>query len=187
MIPTKKSLLLAFLSFIIVSAWAQDIVVPAGVKYKKADDKLNTKAQELVTSELQGEATYEIFSGSLFIGPRLWSRYVKIQDLKNIKAGNVTYYIPQFDEKGKAKGTEKATGKLIQTKEDYKLLWRYIRADFKGVNLKCRKLTPIEMSYYWSIISFDIEEPIFVVDNGKYKLLVNFTPEEMKIFWIEEV
>ena len=43
------------------------------------------------------------------------------------------------------------------------------------------------MSYYWSIIIFDIEEPIFVVDNGKYKLLVNFTPEEMKIFWIEEV
>lgn len=184
---TKKLILLTLISFMIATAWSQDVVIPAGVTYKKADDKLNKKAQELMTAELQGEPDYKIFSGSLIIGPSLWARYVKIDELKNIKAGNVTYEVPILDEKGNIKNTQKATGKLIQTKDDYVLLWRYLREDFKGTKLKYRKLTPSEISYYWSMISFDIEEPIFAIDNGKYILLVNFTPKDMKIFWIDQL
>lgn len=184
----KTILSLLLLSASVVSLKAQKVDIPAGVAYKYADDKVNQKAQTALDKELTGQCSYDLFNGgSLIIGPRLWQRLSEIDSLRNIVAGKATFHVPILDDKGKPKSEQVLDGKLIQTKADFRKVWNHLRADFKGSKLTYRKLTASELQYYWAIISFDIEEPIYIVEGGPYKLLVNFTQKDLKVMWLDEV
>ena len=47
-----------------------------------------------------------------------------------------------------------------------------------------RKLTAQELDWYWVSSSYDIEEPIFVFENSRHKIMIHFTPEG-QIFFLE--
>ncbi len=167
---------------------AQKIEIPAGVTYKYADDKTNQKAKTLLDKELSGKCSYDLFNGgSLIIGPRLWQRLSQTDSIRDIEAGHTSFHVPILDDNGKPKSEQVLDGKLIQTKADFRKLWNHLRAEFSGSKLTYRKLTPAELKYYWAIISFDIEEPILIIEGGNYKLLVNFTKDNMKVMWLDEV
>jgi ankyrin repeat protein len=55
---------------------------------------------------------------------------------------------------------------------------------FSGDTLIARKLNERELRWYWSIISWDIEEPIFVFDNGRHALLVDLS-KDGKLFYVD--
>lgn len=44
-----------------------------------------------------------------------------------------------------------------------------------------------EIQYYWATIPFDIEEPLYVIDFGKQRVLVHFTARggEPRLFWMD--
>ena len=164
---------------------AQKIEVPKGINYKFCSERNNEKAKALLTKQFT-DPDYSFFSGMLIIGPRLWVRYKEIPAIRDITAGNTSFHVPIIDKKGK-KDTQILTGKLVQTRDDFKKVWGQVVTDFKGANITFRKLTPTELNYYWSIISFDIEEPLFIAEGGKYKLLINLQPKDLKIMWLDEV
>ena len=178
------------LIFLLLSSFtflkAQQIEIPKGVNYKYTSDENNDKAKTLLTKQLTNP-DYSFNSGMLIIGPRLWLRYKEIPVIRDIKAGNTTFQVPVLNKKGKPKETQALKGKLIQTFEDFKIVWSQVVSDYKGANITFRKLTPAELNYYWSIISFDIDEPLLIVEGGKYKLLVNLLPKDLKIMWLDEV
>lgn len=77
------------------------------------------------------------------------------------------------------------------TKEDQKrLLWERLTSKLKGREAAIiRKANSVEISFYWAMIPFDIEEPLFIADFGDHKLLVNFAIKDGKprIFWLDLV
>jgi len=50
-----------------------------------------------------------------------------------------------------------------------------------------RKLTKDEMSLIWFYISWDLVEPIYVVEDGGHKLVFEFDPTGTSLTWIEDI
>lgn len=162
------------------------IEIPPGVVYKYCADSTNNKAIAIIQKELSSECTYSICDNVLFCGPMLWERYKSIAGVGDIKEGNMTIMVPLFDEKGRTTKTEKRSGKLIQSHEDFILFWKQVLKDFEGSDIVIRKLNPGELSYYWAIIFFDIEEPIFAVEGKSHTFLFDMD-EKGNLVWIEQL
>lgn len=168
---------IAFLVALYFSGFGQQIEIPKGVVYKYADSVTNEKAKAILAKELSDAPEYSLNKGMLFIGPVLWARYKEAASLKAIKGGNITI-----------KGYKDAvsSGKLTQNKEDFKLVWDHFREEVKSSNFKLRKATVEELKYYWSVISFDIEEPLIIVETAGHNYILNISPKDFMLVWFDE-
>ena len=81
---------------------------------------------------------------------------------------------------------KKPSGKLTQNKEDFKLVWDHLREEINKGSFKLRKATPTELSYYWSVISFDIDEPLIIIETPEHNYLLNISPKDLKLVWLDE-
>ena len=107
--------------------------IPEGINYKEADEATNNAAIEAIKNELK-KPQYLNFDKIFYCGPNLWKRYILIPDLGGIPKRNIIFKVPSdgtFIDK---------TGKLIQTKNDYQLIWDQLTRDFKDSNFIIRKL-----------------------------------------------
>ena len=175
-----KSCLLAFLvtvSFSVYARQVEKIEIPQGVVYKYCDSVTYEKAKSLIMEELSDSPKYTLNKGVMFIGPVLGGRYEKVKPLKNIKGGNMTIL-------GYKKET--SAGKMTQNADDYKLVWDQLRGEIKDKEYKLRKATPAELKYYWSVISFDIEEPLIIIETKEHNYILNLSPKDLKLVWLDE-
>ena len=168
--------ILMFLKFSVLGQ-IEKIEIPKGVVYKYCDSLTYEKAKALITEELSSTAKYSLNKGILFIGPVLWQRYEKVTALKNIKGGNMTIL-------GYKKET--STGKLTQDAEGFKLVWDYLRSEVGNAGFKLRKATASELKYYWAVISFDIEEPLIILETKEHNYILNLSPADLKLVWLDE-
>jgi hypothetical protein len=178
-----KNILLTALLMGSIVAFAQEI--PKGVVYKKTSDTNNQKAKDLIIQELSSNGTYKLFDSIVIIGPALWDRYAKIKNIKAIKEGNISLKVASYDAATKKTINELVAAKLIQRKADYITIIKQLVKDINGKSLKFRKLSTLDLTYYWSVIFFDIEEPIFVIEANGKKFIVDI--DNNKIKWIDEV
>jgi hypothetical protein len=153
------------------------IVIPKGVVYKYCAPSVIEQTKYLVTKELSDSTAYELNDGILFIGPVLWQRYKKIPALAGISGGNVTILFKN----------EKLSGKMTQEAKDFKKVWDQLRKETASADLTLRKPTTKELEYYWSVISFDIEEPLLVAETNEHRYILNISPKTMKLLWLDEV
>ena len=175
-----KTLLTFALICLAAATFAQDVTVPKGIIYKKASQAVNNKAYSIFLYELKNSGD-SIFDKLCYVGPILWVRYQKYSTLNNIPGGKIT-----FNAEGKQISEQQLDGKLIQKKEDFRMLWSFVKSDMSGT-VSFKKLSPNQLRYYWAVNFYDIEEPVFIADNGLYKLLIQFSPTTNKILWIDEV
>lgn len=175
----KTSLLLLCLCMgCIVSGQKVDsVAIPRGVVYKYTEPAAVEKAKQFIEQELTGTPTYELEKGVAFIGPALWSGYKRITTLAEIKGGDVTI---NFNK-------EKLSAKSTQTRDDFKKIWDQVRAEVKDKPLKIRKATSKELQYYWSVISFDIDEPLLIAEIPEHRYILNLSPKDLNIVWLDEV
>lgn len=152
------------------------IEIPKGVVYKYCDSATYEKAKVILMQELTKQPTYELNGSIMFIGPVLWARFQKVKELKKIEGGNVTLLID---------GT-KIPAKMTQSVDDSKKVWDALRNEIGTQEFKLRKATYQELQYYWSVISFDIEEPLIVVETKEHNYILNLSPKDMKIIWLDE-
>lgn len=175
-----KTILAAFLIIAAFTAPAQSIdsiAIPRGVVYKYGDPAIVEKAKQKIRKELTDSVSCSLgSSGILFIGPSLWARYVKVPALQQIEGGNLTLM----------GGTEKLTGKVTQDEKGFKLVWDHLRSEV-GKEYIFRKATAKELLYYWSVINFDIEEPLLIVENKEHRYIMNLTAKDLKLLWLDEV
>lgn len=157
----------------------KDINIPKGVVYKKNFDFINNKAIEVIKKELNSP-DYSLFEDMVYCGPNIWNRYKNNSNISKIEKGNITFEIPQSDN-----SIVKKEGKLIQTKEDFKIFWDEVIKSIKNTDYKIRKLNYNELQYFWYICFYDINEPIFVIENDKMKLIIDFN-DKIKILFLEE-
>lgn len=175
----KKYLLILFIA-ISCQTYAQKIEkikVPDRVVYKYCKPKILESAKALVVKELSDQSENLLTDKILFVGPVLWSRFGTIDTLAKIEGGNLVLMV---DDK-------KLTGKLTQNINDSRLIWEQIKLEVSGFEYTLRKATYDELEYYWSVISFDIEEPLIILETSEHKYILNMSPDTLKLIWIDEV
>jgi hypothetical protein len=153
---------------------SEKITIPKRVVYNYANDKTNQKAKELIEESLSQKDNFKLLGENLIVGPTLWKKFQNIETLKNIP-GNVIFHIDNLE----------VDGKNCQTLEESKKVWIEVK---KEINEKyiIRKANEDELDYYWSTISFDIEEPLFIIETDQHKYILNFIEKNLKLFWIDE-
>lgn len=175
-----KQFLLLLSSLCIISTYAQNpekIKVPSHVVYKYCEKKKFDEALEMVKTELSDKKSYALCGSMTIIGPVLWNRYSKISALSEVEGGNVSFMVDQ----------QVLKGKLMQNAEDSKKVWDQVYLEVSGSgDFKLRKATYNELEYYWSVISFDIEEPLIIIETSMHRYIVDLSPKDLKILWIDE-
>ena len=175
----------------------EPVRVPKGITYIPTTDAINDAARQLLRERFNAKATDEdvhgMFEDTLFCGPGLW-RYLKDDEsVSKIKQGRLIMKIPILKPDGGLDHFMSMEGKLFQSAEQVQIFWKGLvkQADFE--NLTIRKLTPRELRVFWSLISFDITEPIFIMESKKHKFVVLFMSpipdkphEKLKIMWIDD-
>ncbi len=174
-----KHILLLFLIGFSVPSFAQKekIEIPARVAYKYCKPKLYLRAKELVHAELTEKPNYSLCDRLMFVGPVLWTRIGKLDALSKIEGGNVSLHVDQNVLKAK----------LTQSIEDSKKIWNQIRTEVEGKNIKLRKATVAELEYFWSVISYDIEEPLIIAETLEHTYILDLLPKTLKLIWLDEV
>jgi hypothetical protein len=81
---------------------------------------------------------------------------------------------------------EKLSAKMTQDKDDFKKIWDQVRKDIKNSDFIVRKATYSELQYYWAVISFDIEEPLLIVETSAHRFILNLSPKDLKLIWLDE-
>jgi hypothetical protein len=172
-----KTKILLFLLFLINTAKAQNteqITIPNGVVYHYANEIINKKAKRILTESLTNTANDDLLGKNLIIGPTLWKRFKNIESLKSIP-DSLIFHIDDVE----------VEGKMAKKLDDSKKIWNEFKKEVSG-NYQIRKANEDELKYYWSTISFDIQEPLFIIQTENHYYIVNFLKEELKLFWLDE-
>lgn len=155
----------------------EKITIPKGIVYKYCDPKIVEKAKKMITGNLADSTDYSLSERVLIVGPVLWARFKEIDALNKIEGGNTTFHVDNNELKGK----------LTQDVNDTKKVWSALRKEINGQPYIIRKLNEKELQYYWSVISFDIDEPLLVVETKDHKYILNILKDDLKLMWLDEV
>jgi hypothetical protein len=156
--------------------------IPAGVHYKAVSDAVNSSAKESLTQALQSahELPAGLLDSAVTCGPSLWKALQPSADksLLNSKVVVAVVNSVQVEARG------------LTTNEQQKSFWRLLLAKYPALaTASVRKANEQEIRYYWATIPFDIEEPLFAVDDRAETFIVNFRVADgkVKLFWIDLV
>ncbi|KAA2224677.1 hypothetical protein [Chryseobacterium sediminis] len=170
----KIFLLLLLIINTVKAQGTEKIAIPNRVVYNYADDKINEKAKKLLTEGLTNTTNYNLLGDNLIIGPTLWKRFKNLESLKSIP-DSVIFHIDDME----------IEGKMSKTLKDSKKIWEEVKKEVSG-KYQIRKANEDELKYYWSTISFDIEEPLFILQTENHLYILNFLKKSMKLFWLDE-
>jgi hypothetical protein len=154
-----------------------EVKIPRYVTYKKVDNAVTISA--IISFELFLNRAEPIFDDKIFIGPHLFAILSKNEEFRKL---GVLKIIP-VQIMGKF---ECYISKIISDNSEKEKIGNYIRNQFsdeKDVNI--RKPTINEISWYWTIINYDIEEPILIVELTDKKFLLNF--HNNALFFIDDI
>lgn len=155
--------------------------------YKRAPEEINQKAKLKLERALSIKAADtnvdDLFAGAVVCGPLLWET-LKGQAGKELQESLAVEFIST------SPGQATTEGRSFSKLEQRQLFWNAFIETIKGNNSAVvRRASKVEVEYYWSTISFDIEEPLYVADIGSRKVLFNLAVKngEPKIFWMDIV
>ena len=172
-----KSNFTFLLLFVVTFTFAQNsekITIPKDIVYNYVEDNINKKAKQLIINSLTQNNNYELLQDNLMIGPSLWKRFQNIESLKSIPK-NVVFHIDDMQ----------VDGKMCQEITVSKKVWDEVKKEISS-DYQIRKANEDELKYYWSTISFDIEEPLFIIETGNHNYILNFQKNNTKLLWLDE-
>ena len=169
------TLLSIFTITIVSSQNIETVTIPKGVVYKYCDNKIIEKAKKLIRENLSDNPNYKLLQKTLIIGPELWKRFKDNKKIQKIEKGNVDFHVDDLILKGK----------ITQDLNDAKIVWdefgKEITADYI-----IRKANENELKYYWSVISFDIDEPLLIIETKSHNYILNILKDDLKLMWLDE-
>lgn len=174
----KKILLTAFIffSFLSRAQEVETITIPKGVVYNYCSVKTLEKAKKLISDNLSANNDYKLLQNNLIVGPELWRRYKDNQNIQKITGGRkVEFHVDDLI----------LDGKMSQDINDSKLIWDEFRNEVSQ-DYKIRKANEDELNYYWSVISFDIDEPLLIVETKEHNYILNILKKDLKLLWLDE-
>jgi hypothetical protein len=155
--------------------------------YRRAPDEINQKARLKLERALSIKASEtnadELFAEAVVCGPLLWET-LKEHAGKELEESLRLSFIMSMPRRATKEGRSFLKSELKQS------FWNLFIDKVKVSSpIAVRRASKPEVEYYWSTISFNIEEPLFVVDIGERKVLFNFLVKngEPRIFWMDIV
>lgn len=159
-------------------SFAQDketITIPKGIVYNYCDPKVVEKAKKLITQNLSNSDNNKLLQNTLIIGPELWKRYKDNKKIQAIEKGRVEFHVDNLI----------IEGKMSQDVEDTKIIWEEFKNEV-AQDFTIRKANEHELRYYWSVISFDIDEPLLIVETKEHNYILNILKKDLKLMWLDE-
>ena len=167
--------LLFFLFTITVIAQKETIPIPKGVVYNYASNEVIEKARQLITDNLSDSPDYTILQKTIIIGPQLWKRYKDNPKIQQIKEGKIQFHVDDMV----------LAGKMSQDLTDAQIIWDEFRKEVAN-DFTIRKANTWELKYYWSVISFYIDEPLLIVATKEHNYILNLLKDDLKLMWLDE-
>lgn len=162
--------------FFAFSQEIEKIIIPDGIVYNYAENEIIENTKKSILANLSDSTNYSILQQNIIIGPVLWSRYKFNDSFKKIEKGEVIFHVDDL----------KLEGKMSQSLDESKIIWDELRKEIEG-DFLLRKANQYELTYYWSVINFDIDEPLLILETNKRKYILDFLKSDLKLFWIDEV
>lgn len=176
---------ICLLAVVLVTTYSAS-VVGSEIVYKSAPVETNELAMQSAERLFRSTDTVQLedLAGRIICGPGLWRM---IKDVPNISELDPVGATSVVDDGGG--GFQKFEGALFQTEEQRTELIDIVRHILTDSEFQIRKPNEHELRVYWSLIPYDIEEPIYILDNGARRLLVDFvvTDESAQLFWIGDM
>lgn len=181
---------LSMILFANSSSFANEkIIIPDGIVYKEASEEINKKAEENLRKSLEGKfinfesllppESEQIAYIGTFLSNHLIAKVPEetLKILTSIKLGlplaDLTIISQSY-----------AATKTVQRK----LLAKILREQIKiGKNWKIRKVSREELVIIWFFIGWDLDEPIYVVEDENKKYVFDFDSSGEYLFWIDEI
>ena len=171
------SLLITFLAF---NSYGQreEVNVPKGVVYNYCKPKKFDKAKDIVLNELvMNNPSYSLIEEPFFLGPVLWERISKVDSIKETESAKVDLHVDDAV----------IEARYFQNQNEAMVIWNFIRHEFNGIPMRLRKATPIEIAYYWTVISYDIDEPLIIAETPDHQYILDINLKKMSLIWLDEV
>jgi hypothetical protein len=169
------------LAMCVALAWAQD--VSPGVHYKKATPEINAaflrKLEILCRRSADDKEVVKLFANVVVSGPTLYG-VLKRQIPDAAQSGKRTYFMVPI----KGQEPQKLEGRSYGTADDIFDFEVTLHAFCTIKPMKLRKPNRAEIDYYWALIPYDIEEPIYVAENDHLAVLIH-GDKDGKIFFVD--
>jgi hypothetical protein len=175
--------LLSILSMLILAGCATSttqsesnrLPAPPGVVYKKADPQLTQKAVHVLQAALDPNNSEAHFLGeAVACGPYLWKQIVD-EGLIDANVGvPLTIMVPVSGQ------NIRMEGRVVRPQSATARLEAYVKSKLmEDGGVMVRDPNDKELAMYWSMIPYDIEEPIFVLVSKNHKFLVDFSDSDV--------
>ena len=171
----------------------QDIELPFGIRYLKVPEELNAQAKDLIGKAFLSNEVHSsessIFQPYFICGPYLWHKIKDDPMVGDLSKAYKPFAVPIYKDE-KLFGYRLMLAAFARDRSDAKifrkLFAKYIQLQDEAV---IRKLNTEELKDYWAMIGWDITEPIFMMDDGKTKVIVNLKVSQdgkHSLFWIDD-
>lgn len=159
--------------------------IPAHVRYKRASKKENDEAKAILERMFKEkpEVAAAHFASATVCASGLWSKIAAAAPAILKNATTTRSINPDTP------NAPPAMGRAFKTSAQRLALARVLISTYGKQKLQVRRPTSNEISAYWAIIAWDIEEPLFVADVGKDHLLLNFIKQggKQKILYVDKI
>jgi hypothetical protein len=165
---------------------AADVEVPPGIVYKPVDAATDAKARQAITEAFSAGApqVFALLTDPVICGAAYWSA-IKGDPAIHAAATIPSHFKFPAGPTGQVQTMEGATFKEAAARQ---VLAGRLAADV-GKDPALRKLRPDELRVYWAMIPFDIEEPLYILEVGKKRFLLNLQrhEEQFSVMWVDEI
>jgi hypothetical protein len=149
------------------------------IVYKAASAETNARAILTIHYCLERGTCDDLLSDALQCGPFLW------QDLKGRPAFTNITAVAQFKVQANRTGAGSQTltmeGGRFQSKQEVRTFWtEFCRAIPPGTLKTIRGLNDAESRIYWALVRGTIQEPVFIVEGGGHKILMQLVPQRKR-------
>jgi hypothetical protein len=161
--------------------------LPAGIRYKRATAAVNDAARLKLLSVFgtPDRAALEAFVAPLVVaGPGLWRWLGKAPGAE--QAGTPSSIVVPLGPPGPKQKLQTLDGRMYMDAKGAAAFAQLLAGALRGAGTpKVRRPTRDELSILWALVPFDLEEPIFVVEQGARHFLV-IVDQKMQLSWIDD-
>lgn len=170
--------------------YSELVDVPEGIVYipalKSVNDEARVKLALFFRSPFDAKKMGGLFGDAVICGPFLWSRVKGKPAMRLVEGETIGFTLPQ----GLGEGypvSSLVDGMIISGRGGIEI---FLGVLFDALVMKkmstIRKLSASEIKMYWTIVPYIIREPVFIVENGGARLLVDFT-QDLEVGFIEDM
>jgi hypothetical protein len=105
-----------------------------------------------------------------------------------MKVGTMSPFLVPLGETADVANSQSLEGRTYFNKAAAHTFLGFLRAGLPlAQKPTVRRPTQLEIAVLWSMIPFDLKDPLFVVEIGGHNLIVVLSPEERTVLWIDDL